>query len=718
MKIKYTILILASLLSKINSLAQPSGYKDFIKVINTVPDDKLYETLFEYQEMAPQFANIYAQLGYVSKKLTKSTDVLRQFKKAMGFARIGKVYTKNFEHFMSKNEARSHKNLYWNIPVKDDNSNLSNEDLIQFSKELVKYFDNFEDTVPRIYKAFHRSKKNYDLCTKIYKELNTSYHSLNEILLKSDNQVLGEIEKLKIHFDSSIHYLNQYQDLIKAYPVNKYNQKYSLKTIKTFRLDGLSYSNFLDDEFEIWNYGKWVEEFKEIYETEIISIRKEIEDLNNNFNNNEKKLKNLLYSDNIKVDDKFLFRVGKFDNNAIIRDYFLYRKGRNTLFKKIYNPVSAGRDKDLSLLPRKVRFYKEIIDDKKIANGLLKSFENAITEEKILRFKEFFSSNFGGYSKMGEFCRNEKENLDRGLSEAFENLREYIIYREKEQNNPKFIHYKNDSIPVYRSGFDDNLKFNTKNVFWESGKPNYIVGCEIAYKRATPFVLKMASETEIQWYKSIPSVKASITGEDLPVEMATSIYKSGSVLLLGSKGKEITNKFVSFNREGKQLSSKTVPVNSLPVFIDFDDINQTAITAFKGGVSNESSKLEPVTICKTDSVGNILWQSEFSLEGNIIKILKTEGNYQVFANYKHCLTKNNKEYRNHKWGLLVINISDNGVIKDIKPLNKDYSFYITEVTKLSSQAISAIGFKTSPDKKGGRLFYSIIHPSGRINYCN
>ena len=97
---------------------------------------------------------------------------------------------------------------------------------------------------------------------------------------------MADLEELENSFDSTIYYLQNYQTAIKNYPIKNYNQKYKLLPIETYRLHGLTGSDFLKDEIPIWNYGTWVKNVRQVIKTDIEDMRNQINKADQKLNEN------------------------------------------------------------------------------------------------------------------------------------------------------------------------------------------------------------------------------------------------------------------------------------------------------------------------------------------------------------------------------------------------------------------------------------------------
>lgn len=726
MKTKYyilTLFIITGLYPRLS--AQPTDYEDFYQTINTLSDEKVYSKLISYQRQDPYFANIYAQLGVVTQKLLYKTDPLKDFQQAVSWSDNGILFLGLFTHYMTENESRSNRSFYSNLPITISDSKLSNFDLVAFSKGLSARLEVYRDSLKLIYRAFEQSKKYYGRSIELYRNINNRFNSLNEALLQTDEVLINDLKRLSQLFDSTIFHFNRYKELTKSFPLKGYQQEFSLKPIKTFRLDGLTNTNFLDANFQIWDFGTWVDEYMVVYNSEIVSLREEIRSINNWFIENEKPL----YERTVDIkslpkpifDEKFLYRLGKYDNNSLVRELLNYRNMKYKFLIDYNDELNSPSSTDLDILPRKARYYNSLRSDKKAADSLLVILDNAISPERIKRFSTFFTSFYGGQTGLKTFCDDQKNDLNKLLNYSFTYLKFFLKYQRDYFEKPSFYKYKNDSIPSIKVNPDYPGRYNSKDVFRISGEPVYIAGIDFSKNTAAPYIISVDKQKKVKWYKQLERPFTVPKDSPKPLFQKVLGYNGGCMGIYTKQNPEISNTLVKLDSTGKELFRSSIPVFAVPVFMDYDDINQRVLVALKGDAQNNLEKLESATICLTDSVGNTKWKTEFSISGNIVDIIKTEGIYQVFINYKNYKIEErigSVDQSGTLWGAMVINIDETGKITEIVPLTQAYSYFISDVIKLSGQTICLIGYKSKPGETDATLHFSIINASGKIIYTN
>jgi len=706
----------------LNVTAQPLDYDDYYKTIATQSDENIFNKLMIYQKSDPFFVTIYVQLGDASYRMLKKTDPLKDYQNAMYWASTGLLNLQLYTHYVKENEARSNRAYYANLPIEKKEAKLTNLDLQNFVSQRMKQIESYRDSVILVYRNLERSKELYNSCISYYHQINNRHNNLNETLLKCDITLFKELNQLKSNFDSTLIYFNRYLELIKNFPIKGYNQQYTLKPIKTFRLDGLTNSNFLDNSFQIWNYGLWVDEFNSLYDNDIQKLRQEIETIDKNFITFETKatshsIKSAEASKPI-LDEKFLFRLGKYDNNSLVRDLFTYKWKKQQFLAQWLDEQNNANDTIKGIMMRKARYYSSLVEAKSNADSALLQLKSSVSIAKINRFSSFFHS-YEGESGLTRYCDQQKDTLIQLLNGSFENLKNYMAF---DSQNPIgiFASYANDTIPIFKTSANYNGRYKTSDFVKTPNHATYITGQEMAKGSMAPFLSYADKTGKTKWLKRI---EKPIKYDSLNYFVDSKVYSTTSdcFVVYTHKKPTLFNSVVRYDSIGNELSRFSIPISLVPVYFDFDDINQKYLMAFKGEDTAQRSQLEPLTICSIDSAGSVLWSSSFELNGSLSGIVRTDNNYLIFANYRACNISGNIIVPNQteiQWGSVIVNISESGTIKNFFTINKKQSFHISQVLKLSSNSICLIGLKNAPKEMGGNLFFSLMQPNGKVVFTN
>ena len=705
------------------STAQEMDYEEIINSLATLSPQGRYALLFEYQKQDPHFSNTYIQIADACENLMKDVDPLRNVNKALYWANNAKLYYGLFPVYLKSNEVRRNREYYSNFSIETEDSKLENEHVIAYINQRVEYCTHFIDSLQLIYSTLEKSKDHYNNCISIFNGINTDYDNLNEALLKTDEELLSTIEKLKNEFELSIKTFEEYKGLINEFPIASYDQTYTLALINTFRLEGLTNSDFLKSSFKLWDYASWVNEFKSLYTEDIVPLRKEIEQTHKIFNDNKRRLSIIESIDedvSLKsFSESFIYRLGKYDNNSIIRDFFTYLNTRQDFLVLNKSPLNLPTDTALSVINTKLRYYHRLTKKKIETSDKLKELTNAISEERVERHKAFFETHYQGYAGFKQFAANEAPFLNLTLNSSYAQLNSLLSSIPTIEKSLGFAQGKGKvKVALYPNEDEETTNgYTSQKVTLKQGKPNYVSGYVKKNKKNIAFITKISDDNSIEWINEIGSKynPNSISGNTAPI---LSGFESGAATVVSSEIDSVnTNTLVVLNSQGNLLLAKPLPFTQKPLLMHYDEINKLATLAFGAKENSTDSVYQATILCQIDSVGEIKWQERLNIRGKIVDLIKQNDTYIAVFNYTSYLIKQYKS-NNTQNGAMLVNLNQEGSIANVSPIHSSEAFSINRVFPISTDEINLIGKKESQDNQHNELCYILVSPNGDLIYSN
>ncbi len=709
------------------SYNQEIKYDELIVEVKQLSPKQRYSKFFEYQKQDPHFANTYIQLGDASEKIFLEIDPLRSMELSNYWVNNAILYYGLFPVYLKPNEVRRNREYYDNFPIETQERRIENEDVFKYVESRIAFCKNYKDSLSLIYSALEKSKDHYNSCVKIFNELNEKYDNLNHALLQTNPEFLSLLNKLESDYKSTLEEFTNYQMMISKFPIGEYKQEFQIVPIQTFRLDGLTNSDFLKNSFTIWNYGKWVEDYRKTFNNDIVPLRSEINAINKTFNDNKRRLLIVESFDEEQklksYDDLFMFRLGKFDNNSLVRDLFRYLNTRQEFLILGKSSQNSPNDSSSVLMNRKFRYYHGLAIQKLQTEEMLDLFNKAITKEKVEHFSDFFSQNYQGEQGLRAFYTQEGNFLDQTLDQSFDNLKTYLSNEFGFQRNlGTGAGAKGISIPLYSLSLNDPeySKFThvTQGTYYIQGALKYTYGLiNRLGRKPLAFIAKIGDEKKVEWIREIGEKGKSI----LPNGDYTAVlhgFDNGSIAIVSGKVDNIHhNTIVKLDNAGKEIINKSLDIHQKPTFVKFDEINQLSLMAFGLHENDSLNYLSSLTICQADSAGNITWKLPFEVQGNLVDIIKSGDNYLAFINYKSYFF-NGARSESNNWGMLILTLMENGEITNILPFNANTDYHIDKAFVISNDEISLIGYASEPGDKSGKLRYLVINPEGKVKYKN
>lgn len=702
--------------------SQEIRYDDLYERLSTLNPNQAYTQLLAFQQQNPFFSNTYVQLGNVCELRLKEIDPLRDFEQANYWSNNAVLFYNLYSVYLKDGDVRRNREYYANLLTPQPGKKIEHEDALAFLQKRLSYCKSYKDTVALIYSALERSKGYYNTCVQIFNDINVDYKNLNEAFLRTDASLLKLLDSLNIQYSNSIDTFKLYQTLISKFPIGNYKQQYTLKPIETFRLDGITNSDFLDNNFFVWDYGTWVAKFKDTYSKDIVPLRKEIVSIQDLFLSNRRKLglvDTLSPSEQFKsFDELFLFRLGKYDNNSIVRNLFEYHNSYQDLLVSSKSSLNNPADSISAIMNRKLRYYHRLSMEHKKVLATLDDFVANIDSEKVLNHKEFFNKYYNGFDGLKGFLKSENDLVVTLMSDNFSRLKSYL---NKEQLQKSSFGYAvgRQRVPLQPNfafvGEKNNEPFVVYNVSYLKGRPQYVSGyMNKPTKKPIAFVAKVDSSKTVEWVREVglPNMENG--------DCAKLVYgfDNGSVVLLNAKtAAGNINTYVRVDPKSGVVFKKTIEETSSPCFLQFDEITQNAILGFGEPTEWADNVCNSISLTQVDSLGNAIWRTVIPATGSLVDVVNSEGKVLAFVNYQ--------SYTDYKLGnivnplgtfahlIAVLNSSD-GRVERLIPIKSTSSYLISRVFSISASEINLIGQSALSEK----LVYLVVDNKGDVIYSN
>lgn len=729
LKIFAVVLFLFLINISIPSFSQEIKYDELFAKLPNLKPAHAFTQLFAYQQQDPYFSNTYLQLGRVCELKLKEIDPLRDFEQANYWANNAVLFYNLFPVYLKEGDVRRNREYYANLITPAEGKKIEHEDALAFLSARLSFCQGYKDTVALIYKTLAKSKEHYNNSVQIFNGLNNTFSNYNVALLRTDDGFLKLIDSLNNQYVASVDSFKIYQDLIAKYPIAKYGQKLSFKEIETFRLDGITNSDFLDNNFTVWAYGNWVKKFKEIYKNDIIPLRKEIVDIQELFKSNKRKLSlidTLSADDKFKsFDDLFMFRLGKYDNNSLVRELFEYSENYQNLLISSKSNLNISTDSSSSILNRKLRYYHRLALEHKKASEKLDLLKSNIDPEKVLNHKDFFNKYYNGEPGLVNFCSTESQSMKTLMSDNFERLRRYLQNERTLKMSLGFSkgRQKVPLVPNFALLSDlSNEPFVVYSVSYAQEIPGFVSGfMNKPSKKSAAFVAKVDKSKNVEWVKEIGNSPSLEQGDCARYIFG---FDNGCLALVSGKDGDVNkNSLVRLDTKGGVVFKKPLEETSSPCFLQFDEITQNSLLGFGIPVPNTNNLLNSISVSLTDSIGNALWKCTMQINGMLVDIVKSDDKYLAFINYQSYQEGAKQIVAGSEpdsWGhLMAIINSSNGNVEKIIPIKSANSFTITKVFSISSSEISLIG-QTTPSAitTDSQIRYIVVDRRGDIIYSN
>ncbi len=720
---RYILLFIVSVIGIHNCFSQEKPLK-FDDIYRAIPDLKPTQNLYEllkFQGQQPDFSPTYVQIGNLCEEQIANIDPLREYSRAMFWIDNACLYYGLYSTMATKGDVNRNREFFDNIDIPICDKKLKDEDVAKYVKLRLDSCKKYKDNITKIYNDLEHAKEYYSHAIGKFNNLNNRYKNLNDLLLHTNDSLLVYLDSLSADFDVAMQKLQDYKMNLSNYPQENYHQNYSLKKIETFRLDGLTKSDFLENSFYIWDFKSWVENQKKTYYKDIVPLRKEVVTMQDNFLKNQAEL---LKVDTISSDahfssysDLFLFRLGRYDHSSIVKNLFQYLSAKQKLMVFGDRPVSSGSDDALNLMNIKLRYFYNLIQLQQQVVASVELLKKELTEDKVSRFKEFFSTYYNNYSGLRQFVLDEPDEVNVFMQKCFFKLNSYMKNTESFKESFGSIKYKNDTIALYeiqKSSDADllNKGYITENVAYYKGLPVFISGYYKNENVFKPFVAQVDTD-KIDWlHFPVKGISSDIKFRDL------NMYTNGCVSISSSDTNDSVCQIFNYDLKGKLIFTKTIDYLKNPISVKYDELEKEYAIVFGEKMEDsetvqhdldKSTVYNSFTVLLADSLDNAISLVKIDQKGSYVDLAKLGGNYQLYVNNIQPASQK------PKFNLSVSTINKAGEIITSNVIFDSKSYMIDRIFQISNNQMNLIGYCNGTENE---LVYLIVSDQGKLEYSN
>lgn len=403
---------IATTMAALCALLSPAAAQNYSKVYDALPDmtlDQAYCALIEFQKGNPYFANTYLQLASICEKKMIIYDPLREYGSMKFWAGNAALFYGNLRVYYTENDVRSE--FYENLKIPFSGKRITDADLWNYVERHKEMCKNHSDTTTLIYEAIEGSRRNYNLAIEAFKSICNDYSDLNDMLLRHDAALAARLGELRDYAANSERLFAEYKRLTDLYPIANYKQLFEKAPIETFRLDGLTNSDFFNNRFTMWDYAGWLDKFDASLRGSIVPLRREVERIGAAYAAGREEFANggVVSACAAKPYDKlFEYNLLHFDVGSVVAPLFDYLDATRQMLAMAGD--SLGRDVSAAtdLAGRKMRRLYQLTQTGREAERKREALMGSISAAKVARFAEFFKKQYGGEAGLRLFLAGEE----------------------------------------------------------------------------------------------------------------------------------------------------------------------------------------------------------------------------------------------------------------------------------------------------------------------
>ena len=684
-------------------------YKDELPKILALPSAGTTALLKVYQKEEPENASIDFQLGVAYEKRYRESDILTDYKYKYGNARQSLFYFSKANIRVDEKDVRRNEEHYFNFGEVDDRGRVDVEfdSVSNKIKNSIPELREFIDHAPGIYREFTQSFSHYDEAHKIYTEILGEYQTEKDLYLLFDEELNARLEQVKNEYLEAIKHFKAYQDSISVYPIG-YDQDLIIKELSVYKLDGLeSQINFLQPEVSVWNYAKWVDDTRQYINENIDNLRADLAKENLRIDQVLESAQPDFIREEftpLDIDKEILFTLRKYDLNSVIEPIFLYKEAKHDL---IYQSLLSQSLDTSSTVDenRKMYLYGQMINKIRDADSILMDVTKRNTADTHEKYNRFLTQYYNGQQGIANFVQVERSTNERDFQSYVSTLREKIFAQYAVDSAITEINYGGASIPYLTSRSAPNevltADYVTTHKIINFDSSAFIGGIKLNEQenKTQAFVAGITDDGEVGWYNEY-LLQIDSASFDAHTRLAAMTVVPGGVMFilngLGTETGERVNHLIRLDESGQETLSKRLIFREYPRSMDFNETDNSLLVTLKGeDYLNDIFINNELIIANYNILGDLKWQQRLEYKGDVVAVTNLRVGYMLLGNYNTLKGLDGKILRagekNIETRAFVANITGDGVLIKITPVEAPGSYFVNDLFKVSDDCINLLG---------------------------
>ncbi len=310
-------------------IAQKVKYKDLIELLNAKQYEMAEPFLKRYLLTETENPSAYLYMGIIYQENSTKNDILKQTEALLNNIDSAIFFFDKTLPMLTEKEIKRHDENYQAYVRRDPRTAefaIKLSDIQLDIETRVKALKEKKEKLKPLKSNFDQTQRLYERSGILFKAVQDKYTTENEMLLRSDEALLGQLNALTVVFDSCQLTFKNYKTILPDLGKTGYNQQQTLLKIDDFKKDGIAPTDFMLSDVKVWDYSSWAKKSIETIQKEIIPMRDNLVLYDVEINKLREKLKRdsvSVKNELTKLVNKVLYtQLNKFDTNPIPTELF------------------------------------------------------------------------------------------------------------------------------------------------------------------------------------------------------------------------------------------------------------------------------------------------------------------------------------------------------------------------------------------------------------
>lgn len=265
------IITLLVVLSATALMAQPS-YKYLLAHMPEFSDGEALYRIKEYQTYYPKQAHPYYLMANIHYRTFAKEHPLLNYLELSSAIYNMILYYGNCSHFIHDESIK--KEWYMETAV---DGKVSEETIVAFTQKRLNEAKDLRTKVDELHTSYLQLVQDYDSCLMEMSALSQHYGGEKEAQLLIDDSDMALLNRMIRRARQLPKEIERYKKALDAYPIQGYQPQFIFRPINHFRMEGMTTSDFLQNEVLLWDFVTWGETFLATHEHKTLPYLQSLE---------------------------------------------------------------------------------------------------------------------------------------------------------------------------------------------------------------------------------------------------------------------------------------------------------------------------------------------------------------------------------------------------------------------------------------------------------
>ncbi len=265
------IITLLVVLSATALMAQPS-YKYLLAHMPEFSDGEALYRIKEYQTYYPKQAHPYYLMANIHYRTFAKEHPLLNYLELSSAIYNMILYYGNCSHFIHDESIKKE----WYLETAVDGK-VSEETIVAFTQKRLNEAKDLRTKVDELHTSYLQLVQDYDSCLMEMSVLSQHYGGEKEAQLLIDDSDMALLNRMIRRARQLSKEIERYKKALDAYPIQGYQPQFIFRPINHFRMEGMTTSDFLQNEVLLWDFVTWGETFLATHEHKTLPYLQSLE---------------------------------------------------------------------------------------------------------------------------------------------------------------------------------------------------------------------------------------------------------------------------------------------------------------------------------------------------------------------------------------------------------------------------------------------------------